>query len=98
MNEYTGCVDWFNKSKGYGFIINLQNNERVFVHHSSIHTTVPCYKQLFHGEYVNFTIICGKNGTQVGKITGILGGKLLCESIHNHKKNGIRSMSPIQKT
>lgn len=82
----TGCVIWFNKTKGYGFITNLDNNEKVFVHRSSIYTKNNCYKVLHSGEYVDFNTIDGKQGKKVEKVTGIKGGKLLCESIYENKK------------
>ena len=46
-----GIVKWFNNAKGYGFILNEQN-EDVMVHHRSI--VVEGYKTLATGQTVKF--------------------------------------------
>jgi cold shock protein len=74
-----GCVDWFSKQKGYGFICLLDSEERVFCHVSQI--KADGYKSLYPGEYVSFNISKVENGkTEVTDVTGFSGGNLLCQN------------------
>ena len=36
---FRGRVKWFNSTRGYGFITNLDKDEDTFVHHSGISPT-----------------------------------------------------------
>jgi cold shock CspA family protein len=81
----TGVVKWFNNKTGYGFItINSgkDTGKDIFVHHSSINVEKKQYKYLVQGEYVEFEIIPvnNKHEHQSHNISGINGGKLMCES------------------
>jgi CspA family cold shock protein len=81
----TGVVKWFNNKTGYGFItINIgeKTGTDIFVHHSSINVEKKQYKYLVQGEYVEFEIIPvnNKHQYQSHNISGINGGKLMCES------------------
>ena len=78
-NRIQGCVKWFNKKKGYGFIQNIQDKTEIFVHHKAICPITDCYHLLHTGEYVEFDISTGKNGLQCENVTGIGGGKLMCD-------------------
>ena len=83
--SHTGCVKWFNSTRGYGFITNIdeQNVDDLFVHHSGITVKQDVYKTLTTGEYINYDV-SEKNGKKYAiNITGIKGGKLLCE--HDRK-------------
>ena len=76
-----GCVKWFNKKTGYGFITSTDASgidSDVFVHHSAILTEVDQYRYLVEGEYVKFTIKPGD--TNAVDVTGPTGGKLMCET------------------
>jgi|688.fasta_scaffold734702_1 cold shock CspA family protein len=82
-----GCVKWFNNRSGYGFIVAIGDQSHygdVFVHHSQLRISDPnIYKSLMTGEYVEFEITPtsdGKHKYQANNVTGIFGGKLLCES------------------
>ncbi|GAF67282.1 unnamed protein product [marine sediment metagenome] len=84
----TGCVKWFNSSRGYGFITNIdeKNGDDLFVHHSGIVVNQDVYKTLTTGEYINYDI-SEKDGKKYAiNITGIKGGKLLCEQEKRVKK------------
>jgi CspA family cold shock protein len=74
-----GQVKWFNKKNGYGFIVKLGDNEELFIHHSGIKAKTDCYVLLHPGEYVEFDIEQGKNGSQCTNVTGIGGGTLMCD-------------------
>ena len=60
MNK--GTVQWFNSSKGYGFITNDETGEEVFVHFSGIMT--DGYKSLEDGQKVTFDTTQGNRGIQ----------------------------------
>lgn len=82
----TGCVKWFNNKAGYGFI-TVKNSSRygsdVFVHHSAINVEKSQYKYLVQGEYVEFCLtktMSEVHEWQALKVSGINGGKLMCET------------------
>jgi cold shock CspA family protein len=87
--RFTGRVKWFNNKTGYGFITVTSRdsgeflNLDVFVHHSSINVSGQQYKYLVQGEYVEFKLSemnSGKHKYQVLNVSGIDGGKIMCET------------------
>jgi cold shock CspA family protein len=82
-----GQVKWFNNKAGYGFItLSTEDPETqgkdIFVHYSSIRVTNSQYKFLTQGEYVEFVLeksTSDKHEYQANDITGLKGGKLMCE-------------------
>lgn len=91
---YTGRVKWFNNKAGYGFITvtdsavsgqcdNVKSGTDVFVHYSKISLANKQYSYLIQGEYVNFQLEFFETGVhkiQASNVTGINGGKLMCET------------------
>jgi len=62
-----------------------QQTKDIFVHHNSIYVETNQYKYLVQGEYVEFDVApsekeCTKYDFQAKNVTGINGGKLLCET------------------
>jgi len=86
-----GRVKWFNNKAGYGFITITDGENSgmdVFVHHSSINVTSQQYKYLVQGEYIEFQIVTVENSAhecQACNVSGIKGGKLMCETRHEFK-------------
>jgi len=87
--RFTGRVKWFNNKTGYGFITVTSKdageflNLDVFVHHSAVVVAGQQYKYLVQGEYVEFKLSemnSGKHKYQVLNVSGIDGGKLMCET------------------
>lgn len=73
-------VKWFNHKAGYGFLTDLESDSDVFVHHNGIKTGDNVYKTLTTGEYVEYETTQDKSGkTLAVNVTGVRGGKLLCE-------------------
>jgi len=85
-DRYTACVKWFNNKAGYGFITvkdGEQAGNDIFVHHSNIKVDSQQYKYLVQGEYVEFNICKTDGGSheyQAQNVSGIKGGKLMCET------------------
>jgi CspA family cold shock protein len=62
----TGTVKWFNQKKGYGFIIQEDGGEEIFVHFSAI--SGQGYKTLEAGEKVQFEINMSDKGPQAANV------------------------------
>lgn len=79
-----GRVKWFNNKTGYGFITRIEGDEiDVFVHHSSVVVGSQQYKYLVEGEYVQFVLTESTSEEHkhlATEVTGINGGKLMCET------------------
>jgi len=85
-SRFVGRTKWFNNKAGYGFI-TVSDGERagsdIFVHHSGIQVSDEQYKYLVQGEYVEFKVDKTEGGAheyQAGDVSGINGGKLMCET------------------
>lgn len=89
-----GCIKWFNNKAGYGFITLVENNESndIFVHHSSILVEKNQYKYLVQGEYVSFDLekVDGneKYNHQARSVRGVNGGPLMCETRNENTRSG----------
>lgn len=89
--RFTGRVKWFNNKAGYGFISVTDGTELgadIFVHHASIDVEQQQYRYLVQGEYVEFEISHAQSKShesQAAKVSGINGGKLMCETRHEFK-------------
>ena len=82
-----GCVKWFNKKSGFGFITMMEGThlgKDIFVHHSGVIVGKDQYKYLVQGEYVQVDVVAGahtgNHEYQSSKVTGVKGGKLMCET------------------
>ena len=88
----TGRVKWFNNKAGYGFITANDGDRAgsdIFVHHSGINVeNQQQYKYLLQGEYVEFSLIKTegeKHEVQASDVSGIKGGKLMCETRNENR-------------
>jgi len=82
-----GCVKWFNKKSGFGFITMMEGThvgKDIFVHHSGVTVGKDQYKYLVQGEYVQVDVVAGahtgNHEFQSSNVTGVKGGKLMCET------------------
>ena len=82
-----GRVKWFNNKAGFGFItVSTEGPFKgtdVFTHHSGISVLNEQYKYLVQGEYVEFNLEKSdgvKHKYQAGKVSGLNGGNLMCET------------------
>ena len=90
-------VKWFNHKAGYGFLTDLESDSDVFVHHNGIKTGDNVYKTLTTGEYVEYETTKDSSGkTLAVNVTGVKGGKLLCE--HPKPVRTVTNSAPKGKT
>jgi len=88
-----GCVKWFNNKSGFGFITVSTGEHKgtdIFVHHTGINVSNEQYKYLVQGEYVELFIEVSDNDKykhKAVKVSGISGGKLMCETRHLFKQD-----------
>jgi CspA family cold shock protein len=82
-----GWVKFFSATKGFGFLIDTETNNDIFVHYSSIVRMTPGYKSLKKGEYVEFEHVDSDQGPAAFNVKGLNGGPLLCEAYDVHTTN-----------
>jgi len=97
-----GRVKWFNNKVGYGFI-TASNGEfsgsDIFVHHSKVNVSSEQYKYLVQGEYVEFSIEKTESGAheyQAGNVSGVNGGKLMCETRREFRQSRLTYKDAIE--
>ena len=102
VSRLTGRVKWFNNKTGFGFITALTESDSVkkdsdvFVHHSAIKVAQEQYRYLSQGEYIEFVLSKltasgtgeSKHEFQAVDVSGIKGGKLICETRWEAKASG----------
>ena len=86
-NRMVGQVKWFNNKVGFGFItmkdVGDNTDKDIFVHYSTINVSDTQYRYLVQGEYVEFDLTTSMKAPheyQSSNISGIKGGKLMCET------------------
>ena len=104
----TGCVKWFNNKTGFGFITALGDSEGVkdgsdvFVHHSTVKVSQEQYRYLVQGEYVEFvlskTADSSKHEFQAADVSGVKGGKLICETRWESRASGTGGESRFSRS
>jgi len=62
----TGKVKWFNEARGYGFIINDDNKEELFVHYTDI--AGNGFKTLKENQLVEFEIETSQQGKKATSV------------------------------
>lgn len=102
VSRLTGRVKWFNNKTGFGFITALteidgvKKDSDVFVHHSAIKVAQEQYRYLVQGEYIEFVLSRltasgaseSKHEFQAVDVSGVKGGKLICETRWDAKASG----------
>jgi len=68
MEKLAGKVKWFNKAKGYGFIVN-ELGEDVFFHHDALEGDE--HKKLVEGDNVEYYQVKYEKGLQATKVTRV---------------------------
>jgi cold shock CspA family protein len=96
--KMAGCVKWFNMKTGFGFLSVVQSvcgsdlkvGSEIFVHHSNVKVAEEQYRFLVQGEYVEFdvsNVANGQHSCQAINVTGMFGGKLMCETRNEARQN-----------
>lgn len=65
MGRKTGTCKWFNNEKGYGFLVNDQDQD-VFVHYRNIEG--DGYKMLDEGQTVEYLEVKSEKGLQAVEV------------------------------
>jgi CspA family cold shock protein len=65
----SGMIKWFSNAKGFGFIVNENGTQDIFVHYSSILS--DGYRTLKSGQIVNFDIKEGEKGLHAENVIPI---------------------------
>ena len=97
-----GCVKWFNMKTGFGFLTVVHSGgssevkvgSEVFVHHSNVKVQDEQYRFLVQGEYVEFdvsNVANGQHSCQATNVTGMYGGKLMCETRNDARQTSSSS-------
>jgi CspA family cold shock protein len=61
-----GTVKWFNDKKGFGFIVDPETSEDVFVHFSAI--AAEGYRSLKDGDPVEYEVVRDQKGSRAKKV------------------------------
>ena len=69
MSKLNGTVKWFNPDKGFGFIIQENGDEDVFVHFRAI--VGEGFKSLEEGQRVSYETERGQKGLQAANVVAI---------------------------
>ena len=69
MATQTGIVQWFNESKGFGFIKPDNGGEDLFAHFSQI--DAKGFRTLAENQRVEFEVTQGQKGPQASRIKPI---------------------------
>ncbi|RYQ81108.1 hypothetical protein Ahy_Scaffold1g107112 isoform C [Arachis hypogaea] len=83
--RYSGVVQWFSNSKGFGFIKPDQGGDDLFVHHSSIQSD-GAFRTLVDGDRVEFSIADNSDKPKALDVTGPNGAPL--RSAHDSARAG----------
>jgi CspA family cold shock protein len=70
----TGTIKWFSNSKGFGFILNEDGQQDIFVHYSAIE--VDGYKTLKAGQAVNYDVKHGDKGLHAVNVVPLDGNEI----------------------
>ena len=63
----TGHVKWFDRKKGFGFIIDEDGND-IFVHYSALQGRDDDYKTLNENDKVEFEVVQAEKGPQAKNV------------------------------
>lgn len=63
-----GKVKWYNRVKGYGFIVPDEGDKDVFVHYSAIQVEKKKERILMEGQVVEFEIKDGPKGPSADNV------------------------------
>lgn len=102
IGKFIGRVNWFNKTKGFGFVKIISDCEwtgkEIFLHFTNIIS--DNYKIVYPGEYISLDIELKPDDPSkhiCANVKGVMGGELLVDNVdYNYKvyqKNNMNNMN-----
>jgi cold shock CspA family protein len=93
---------WFCAQRGFGFLRALDGElagTDIFVHWSALVTScASVFRHLVVGEYVQFDAHHSQRGLSAVRVTGVLCGPLMCESVHTWAAAGPHQPLPSARS
>ena len=77
----SGTIKWFSNAKGFGFIVNENGTQDIFVHYSSI--IGNGYRTLRSGQVVNYEIKEDEKGLHAEKVVPVFDRKKKSGNLFN---------------
>ena len=98
-----GQVKWFNRQTGWGFITILgSDNDDIFVHWRSLRIENEQFKYLVAGEYVELNVKVDESNQKhprtADDVSGVRGGKLMCEFRQDNKNSSSEESTKEKRT
>lgn len=85
MQARQGRCKWFEATKGYGFLIDVESSDEIFVHYSALRRASQGWRCLWANEYVEYIAESSEQGPIATCVTGIHGGPLMCEKTYESR-------------
>ena len=67
MSTQRSVVKWFDAKKGYGFVVNPQGGQDIFVHYSQIETAQR-FRTLRTGQVIEYQLHDGPKGPHATRV------------------------------
>ena len=66
---HTGTVLWYDHGRGYGFVADHRDNQKIFITHRALEAFGV--RELNSGSRISFKVVCGRASKKVSAITSL---------------------------